>query len=1251
MTIMADSRTCAKCGATLIAESALDVCPRCVAAQALSPHTSPAGSDANAAQLNTIALDCGGVEVEQAGGRIGRYKLREKVGEGGCGVVYVAEQEEPVRRRVALKVIKLGMDTRAVVARFEAERQALAMMDHPNIAKVLDAGATANGRPYFVMELVRGIRITDYCDENKLDTQQRLDLFIQVCHAVQHAHQKGIIHRDLKPSNILVTINDGVPVPKVIDFGIAKATEGRLTDKTVYTQLHQFIGTPAYMSPEQALMTSLDIDTRSDIYSLGVLLYELLTGRTPLDTPELLKAGVDEMRRTIREIEPARPSTRLSTLAREELTSAASRRSTNPPQLLNAVSGDLDWIVMKCLEKDRTRRYETANGLAADLKRHLNSEPVVARPPSAAYRFQKMVRRNKLVFTATSAVIAALIIGLGISTWMFIKENQARQRAVAAENKATSESSKSRHVAQFLQEMLNGVGPSVALGRDTKMLREILDNTAERVGRDLKEQPEVEVELRNTIGRVYFALGEFQKAAAMHRAALTLAQKVFGEEHLVVAGTLNDLGLALDYVAMKQTSNYAESEASLTKATTLMRRLLPAPHPDLAESIHNLAHVIADQGRSAEAELLWTEALAMRRKLFGNEHPGVADTLVYLAQMHRMQGRLSEAEATHAAALAMRRRLFGNEHPDVAHSLSHLSSLYWVQGDPTKAETAVREALAIQRKFLSADHHHMRDSVQKLGQWLQSQGKWNEAETLLREALAVSKQQLGDVHPEVASTQGRLASVLRARGELAEAEAAARETITSYRRLVKAQPGRADFREQLGHNLWEFGAVLTDTGRREQAEQALNEALEVFVKAAQDFPEKRFLRQEQAYSLRLLGRLVADLGRVDEAEQHYRKAIAGYEALKTEVPSEIWYWNHQTYASLILAQILGRAKRLYPAIAQYRQTIAHFEKAIEVFPDVTDFKSGLALAQIGLAASLHEQGKLAEAKQLYSATRKRLSSLGPDESTILMQAVGLLAELLFRNRESAELDRIFDTLTSWEASDPVLAARLFHLRGSLHARSGRWSEAVRDFRKAIELQPDEHEFYHALAPALLQSGDVEGYHQLRSDILKRFGAAQDPPTAERMAKDCLILPLPTSELETVARMAERAVTVGAGHPFESWFKHAKSLAEYRQQHFAEAVKLAQTDGDAERKVQAYAVLAMAHHHLRQVNDAGAALTNAMKIAETRLPKPESGDLGGLWNDWVIARALLREAKELIGGHSKPVSPTESKLSDTAEVRP
>jgi WD40 repeat protein/serine/threonine protein kinase len=344
---------------------------------------------------------------------INRYKLLEKIGEGGFGEVWMAEQREPVKRRVALKILKLGMDTRQVVGRFDAERQALALMDHPNIAKVFDGGATDSGRPYFVMELVRGVKITEYCDKNLLPTEERLKLFILVCHAIQHAHQKGIIHRDIKPSNILVTLHDGVPVPKVIDFGIAKAAQGSVTDRTIFTQLQQFIGTPAYVSPEQAEMSGLDVDTRSDIYSLGVLLYELLVGQTPFDVVEVMKGGIDSLRRVIRDNEPVKPSTKLKTLPAQELTSTAQRRQTDPLKLTRQMGGDLDWIVMKCLEKDRRRRFETANGLAMDLQRYLANEPVTARPPSAAYRIRKLIQRNKLAFTAGAFILLVFLGGLG----------------------------------------------------------------------------------------------------------------------------------------------------------------------------------------------------------------------------------------------------------------------------------------------------------------------------------------------------------------------------------------------------------------------------------------------------------------------------------------------------------------------------------------------------------------------------------------------------------------------------------------------------------------------------------------------------------------------------------------------------------------------------------------------------------------------------------------------------------------------
>jgi serine/threonine protein kinase len=440
----------------------------------------------------------------EVGQVIGRYKLLEKIGEGGCGVVYVAQQTQPVRRRVALKVIKLGMDTKQVVSRFEAERQALAIMDHPNIAKVFDGGATDLGRPYFVMELVRGVRITDYCDEANLVTEDRLNLFIKVCHAIQHAHQKGIIHRDIKPSNILVTLNDGVPVPKVIDFGIAKAMEDRLGEATVYTQLHQFIGTPAYMSPEQAEMSSLDIDTRSDIYSLGVLLYELLVGSTPFDGKKIMASGIDVMRKTIREAEPARPSRRLATLADNDLTTAAKRRAVEGPKLIRQLSGDLDWIVMKCLEKNRTRRYQTATELALDIQRHLGNEPVIARPPSRWYQFQKMVERHKLIFTMVSVVTLSLLLGIiGIYIQFRVSEQQ-RRLAEEAQIRAGKNFDQARSAVSDLLTVADEdlwEAPGMQPLR-VKLMRAALDRY-----QHFLEEPATDPALRAELGRLYLRYG------------------------------------------------------------------------------------------------------------------------------------------------------------------------------------------------------------------------------------------------------------------------------------------------------------------------------------------------------------------------------------------------------------------------------------------------------------------------------------------------------------------------------------------------------------------------------------------------------------------------------------------------------------------------------------------------------------------------------------------------------------------------
>src|ERR1019366_636700 len=572
-------------------------------------------------------------------------------------------------RRVALKVIKLGMDTKSVIARFEAERQALAMMDHPNIAKVLDAGATETGRPFFVMELVRGIKITDYCDQNNLSTRERLDLFIQVCQAVQHAHQKGIIHRDIKPSNILVTVNDGVPVPKVIDFGIARATQGRLTDKTLFTAFEQFIGTPAYMSPEQAVMTSLDIDTRSDIYSLGVLLYELLTGKTPFDAKALLQSGLDAMRRTILEVEPPKPSARLSTMLDAERATTAIQRQTEPPNLIHLVRGDLDWIVMKCLEKDRTRRYETANAVAMDLRRHLSCEPVLACPPSRLYEFQKTVRRHKFGFAAAAALFTVLAVGVLVSAREAARANRESHRALQAEAVAKERLAESQAVSKFMMGVFQSPDPK----RDgrTITVAETLDRAVTNLDRDLAAQPALRAQLQATLGRTYNALGLYREAIPLEEKVRDYYLKNLGMEN---TNTLD---------AMGQLATCSDGDSRLDEAFKLreqvlaLRRKVNGPeHPDTLWAMGNLATSYWDAGRKEEALKLREQVLALDRKVLGPEYPDTLGAMNNLAVSYAEAGRKEEALKLREQVLALGRKVLGLEHPDTLWAMGNLANSY-----------------------------------------------------------------------------------------------------------------------------------------------------------------------------------------------------------------------------------------------------------------------------------------------------------------------------------------------------------------------------------------------------------------------------------------------------------------------------------------------------------------------------------------------------------------------------------------------
>jgi len=702
--------------------------------------------------------------TEKPGDFIGGYKLLQQIGEGGCGVVFMAEQTQPVHRKIALKVIKPGMDTKSVIVRFEAERQALALMDHPNIAKIFDAGATQSGRPYFVMELIRGVKITEYCDQHSLTTEDRLKLFIQVCQAVQHAHQKGIIHRDIKPSNILVTTTEaGSPLPVVIDFGIAKATTSqRLTDKTLFTAFDLLIGTPAYMSPEQAAFTSVDVDTRTDVYSLGVLLYELLTGSTPFDTEALLKSGLDEIRRVIREEDPARPSARLSRMNGESLTVVAQYRGSEPPRLIRTIRGDLDWIAMKALEKDRTRRYETANDLALDVKRLLENEPVSARPPSRFYKFQKAVQRNRLLSVGIGIIATLLVVSLIVVSASLSRERQSQREA--------------KHVKQFLEEMLQGVEPEVARGRDTTLLREILDKAAARIDKETN-YPAVAAELRSVIGTVYERTAQYRQAEEMQRTALANCRERLGRESPEAAAALNELG-----VTLLASGKWSEAEQVSREALEIRRRRFGNENADVATSEDNLAHACKDNGRFTEAEGLIREALATRRRLFGNESPEVIDCLRNQAVLLGSIGKWAEAEAITREVLALRRKLLGPRDPSVARALYDLAWAANGNGNKNEAEALEREASALRQKDFSDNYPDVAESLYHLGDRMRQHGNLDDAYSVLSAALSLFRKSLGDDHPYTLYTLNTLGSVCEAETNWSEAETIYRQMLASWRK-------------------------------------------------------------------------------------------------------------------------------------------------------------------------------------------------------------------------------------------------------------------------------------------------------------------------------------------------------------------------------------------------------------------------------------------------------------------------------------
>jgi eukaryotic-like serine/threonine-protein kinase len=840
---------------------------------------------------------------EGPGSHIGPYRLLQLIGEGGFGSVFLAEQERPIRRRVALKVIKLGMDTSQVIARFEAERQALAMMEHPNIARVFDAGATETGRPFFVMELATGDPITTYCDRQNLSVEDRLHLFVQVCHAVQHAHSKGIIHRDIKPSNVLVTLADGKAIPKVIDFGIAKATSVRLAEQTALTERMDLIGTPEYMSPEQAQLNGIDIDTRSDIYSLGVLLYELLTGALPFDPKRLRSAAFAEIQRIIREEDPAKPSTRLSTL--EALPSIAARRQIEPARLQRLVRGDLDWIVMMCLDKDRSRRYETADGLALDVRRHLAGEPVIAAPPSAVYRGRKFVRRHRTGMLAASAILLALFLGMvGTSIGMARAVAEAKraddetERARLAEAAERQRAEELASVVEFQASQLSGIDPQrmgallksdiLAKWRSTSLAGEtapqdegisfaalesalarvnftsvavdalneiVFEASLKAIDAEFSSRPVLQARLLQTVAHSLQALGLLDRAAVPQRQALELRRAHLGEEHPDTLVSINHLGLLL-----QAQGRFAEAEAEFSIALEARRRLLGDEHPDTLISLHNMSQLLQSRRRLAEAEPYQRMALAGRRRSFGEEHPQTLSSLHNLGAQLRGQGKLAEAEEVFRDVHQRRSRILGEEHAHTLVSLNNFAAVLQERGRFEEAERHFRRYVEASRRILGDDHPQTLTAINNLGVVLRSLRRFDEAEGSFLEAIDGMRRVLGEDHLNTLNAVGNMGILRRAQNRFAEAEPYLRDGLERRQRILG--PDHPDTLDSLTN----LAAVLREQGLLDEAESLGREAVQ---RSRAVFPPDHWLL---GIHLSHHGRTLFKLGRFVECESELLEA-------------------------------------------------------------------------------------------------------------------------------------------------------------------------------------------------------------------------------------------------------------------------------------------------------------------------------------------------------------------------------------------
>lgn len=944
----------------------------------LAAHENPKSFLTRPADVVSAYADAEVASAVNPGDTIGVYTVREPLGEGGMGSVFVAEQEKPVRRKVALKIIKPGMDTKQVIARFGAERQTLALMDHPNIAKVIDAGSTPEGRPFFVMELIRGIPITEYCDQAKMTTRARLELFTTVCAAVEHAHQKGIIHRDLKPSNVLITEIDGRPVAKVIDFGIAKATDGQASGQTVYSNFAQMIGTPLYMSPEQTSLSGVDVDTRSDVYSLGVMLYELISGTTPFAREELKQASHEEMCRVIREVDPPRPSARLSTLEMSDSSTISENRSVDPRKLKQTVQGELDWIAMKALDKDRSRRYGSATAIAADINRYLNDEPVEACPPSLRYRTSKLIKRNAVLLVMVCAVGLALISGTGVAVWQAQVAFTQRADAEAAKQKADQEVAISQAVIAFLeQDLLGKADPNETPNPNVK-LSEILDLAAQGIEGKFADQPMVEATLQNTIAQTYEALGRYAAALPHQQRAMELTIQVKGAEDPITLLYTENLGSLEGQLGL-----YVQSAQRLQETLALQRRVVGAQHLDTVNTMNNLAQVYRQAGRYADAERLGIETLSLRIATLGEDHRRTLHTQTILAQIYDAQGKFDDAESILEHVLEIRRRTLGETHPKTSTALSELARVYISQNRNEAAEALLRRALESKERTLGSAHPSTLASMANLALAYEKQARYEEAERKTLQARSLCEKSLGPEHPNTLIVLSGLANIYTDMGRYDEAEKLYLALNETQRRVLgEEHPHTLSVQNNLGF-------AYREQQKYEDAEALFNQALDV---------RSRILGEQHPETLLTMRNLAV----VYKNQRSYAKAEQAFERL-IEIQAAALGAEHpdQIVAQSNLAEIHLEQGKLAEAEKSLQDCLEVFSR-IQGGENEESLLTNTRLARVYVA-----QGRYDEAEQIHlDVLRTHMENHGSEHRWTL-DAMTWLGRFYYSRKRYDEAEKLF----------------------------------------------------------------------------------------------------------------------------------------------------------------------------------------------------------------------------------------------------